>query len=122
MKVLVEIRDDLMAAVLGLSSSSGNTVDEVLNNLLAVALDQPEAEAVDLAHAVQVTLKAVEKVPFGDTFLVEDVIPNDLWHLMTTGDRKSFGKAFRKQVDLAGLAEWVSRNSGNKAVYRRSLK
>ncbi|MDD2004067.1 DUF1413 domain-containing protein [Pseudomonas putida] len=122
MKVLVEIRDDLMAAVLGLSSSSGNTVDEVLNNLLAVALDQPEAEAVDLAHAVQVTLKAVEKVPFGDTFLVEDVIPNDLWNLMTTGDRKSFGKAFRKQVDLAGLAEWVSRNSGNKAVYRRSLK
>jgi len=63
----------------------------------------------------------VEQVPFGETFLVEDVIPNDLWQLMTTGDRKSFGKAFRKQVDLAGLAVWVSRNSGNKAVYRRSL-
>ena len=121
MKVTVEIRDDLLAALLDRSSSSNSTAEDVLNGLLAAALDQPEAESVDLVNAIQVTLKAVEKVPHGETFLVEDVIPNDIWQSMTTGDRKSFGKTFRKQVDQAGLATWVTRNSGNKAIYRRSI-
>ncbi|MCK6250518.1 MULTISPECIES: DUF1413 domain-containing protein [Pseudomonas] len=121
MKITVEIRDDLLAALLDRSSSSNSTAEDVLNGLLAAALDQPEAESVDLVNAIQVTLKAVEKVPHGETFLVEDVIPNDIWQSMTTGDRKSFGKTFRKQVDQAGLATWVTRNSGNKAIYRRSI-
>ena len=121
MKVTVEIRDDLLAALLDRSSSSNSTAEDVLNGLLAAALDQPEVESVDLGNAIQVTLKAVEKVPHGETFLVEDVIPNDIWQSMTTGDRKSFGKTFRKQVDQAGLATWVTRNSGNKAIYRRSI-
>ena len=121
MKVTVEIRDDLLAALLDRSSSSNSTAEDVLNGLLAAALDQPEVESVDLVNAIQVTLKAVEKVPHGETFLVEDVIPNDIWQSMTTGDRKSFGKTFRKQVDQAGLATWVTRNSGNKAIYRRSI-
>jgi hypothetical protein len=120
MKVTVEIRDDLLAALLDRSSSTNSTADEVLNGLLAAALDQPEAEAVDLVQAIQLTLQAVEKVPHGETFLVEDVIPTETWQSMTTGDRKSFGKTFRKQVAQAGLAEWVTRNSGNKAIYRRS--
>lgn len=120
MMVTVEIRDDLLAALLDRSSSSNSTTEDVLNGLLAAALDQPEVESVDLVHAIQVTLRAVEKVPHGETFLVEDVIPNDIWKSMTTGDRKSFGKTFRKQVDHAGLASWVTRNSGNKAIYRRS--
>ena len=121
MKITVEIRDDLLAALLDRSSSSNSTAEDGLNGLLADALDQPEAESVDLVNAIQVTLKAVEKVPHGETFLVEDVIPNDIWQSMTTGDRKSFGKTFRKQVDQAGLATWVTRNSGNKAIYRRSI-
>lgn len=121
MKVTVEIRDDLLAALLDRSSSTNSTAEEVLNGLLAAALDQPEVESVDLVHAIQVTLKAVEQVPLGETFLVEDVIPNDIWQSMTTGDRKSFGKTFRKQVSQAGLATWVTRNSGNKAIYRRSI-
>ena len=121
MKITVEIRDDLLAALLDRCSSSNSTAEDVLNGLLAAALDQPEAESVDLVNAIQVTLKAVEKVPHGETFLVEDVIPNDIWQSMTTGDRKSFGKTFRKQVDQAGLATWVTRNSGNKAIYRRSI-
>ena len=121
MKITVEIRDDLLAALLDRSSSSNSTAEDVLNGLLAAALDQPEVESVDLVNAIQVTLKAVEKVPHGETFLVEDVIPNDIWQSMTTGDRKSFGKTFRKQVDQAGLATWVTRNSGNKAIYRRSI-
>ncbi|MFJ2689188.1 DUF1413 domain-containing protein [Pseudomonas sp. NPDC087336] len=120
MKVTVEIRDDLLAALLDRSSSTNSTADEVLNGLLATALDQPEAESVDLVQAIQLTLQAVEKVPHGETFLVEEVIPTETWQLMTTGDRKSFGKTFRKQVVQAGLAEWVTRNSGNKAIYRRS--
>lgn len=121
MKVTVEIRDDLLAALLDRSSSSNSTAEDVLNGLLAAALDQPEVESVDLVNAIQVTLKAVEKVPHGETFLVEDVIPNDIWQSMTTGDRKSFGKTFRKQVVQAGLAAWITRNSGNKAIYRRSI-
>ena len=70
MKITVEIRDDLLAALLDRSSSSNSTAEDVLNGLLAAALDQPEAESVDLVNAIQVTLKAVEKVPHGETFLV----------------------------------------------------
>jgi hypothetical protein len=119
MKVTFEIRDDLLAALLDRSSSTNITTEEVLNSLLAAALDQPEAEAVDLVHAVRVTLSEVTKVAHGETFLVEDVIPADIWQSMASGDRKSFGKTFRKQAAQSGLAEWVSRNSGNKAIYRR---
>ena len=119
MKVMIEVRDDLLAALLDRSSSTNTTTEEVLNSLLAAALDQPETEAVDLVHAVQVTLTEVAKVVHGEEFLVEDVIPAEIWQSMTSGDRKSFGKTFRKQAAQSGLAEWVSRNSGNKAVYRR---
>ncbi len=118
MKVTFEIRDDLLAALLD-RSSTNITAEEVLNSLLAAALDQPEAEAFDLVHAVQVTLSEVAKVAHGETFLVEEVIPTDIWQSMASGDRKSFGKTFRKQAAQSGLAEWVSRNSGNKAIYRR---
>ena len=52
MKITVEIRDDLLAALLDRSSSSNSTAEDVLNGLLAAALDQPEAESVDLVNAI----------------------------------------------------------------------
>lgn len=119
MKITVEIRDDILVALLDRSSATNVSTEELLNSLLASALDQPEPEAVDLLQAIQSTLDAVRKVPAGETFLVEDVIPPEYWQAMTTGDRKSFGKSFRKQVEEAELAAWDYRNSGNKAVYRR---
>lgn len=119
MKVTFEVRDDLLAALLDRSGSTNATPEEILNSLLAAALDQPEAEAVDLVHAVQATLNEVAKLTPEEKFLVEDVIPADIWQSMTSGDRKSFGKTFRKQAAQSGLAEWVTRNSGNKAIYRR---
>lgn len=119
MKITFEVRDDLLAALLDRSGSTNATPEELLNSFLAAALDQPEAEAVDLVHAVQATLNEVAKLTPEETFLVEDVIPADIWQSMTSGDRKSFGKTFRKQAAQSGLAEWITRNSGNKAIYRR---
>lgn len=119
MKVTVDIHDTLLAALLERSSATNATAEEVLNSLLAAALEQPEHEAVDLAQAILSTFEVVRKIPVGDSFLVEDVIPADLWQAMSPGVRKSFGKSFRKQVEEAGLALWESRTSGNKAVYRR---
>ncbi|WP_165840764.1 DUF1413 domain-containing protein [Pseudomonas sp. SDI] len=119
MKVTLEIQDNILGALIERSSATGVSTEDMLNSLLAKALEQPVHESVDLDLAIDSALVGVRMVPFGTTFLVEDIMPTGLWQTMSPGDRKSFGKNFRKRVEEAKLAVWDSRTSGNKAVYRR---
>jgi hypothetical protein len=118
MIVQIEIRDDVLAALLARSLENGSSVDELVDELLRDSLEQPIPEGVDLARVLEATLEFVRTLQPDYQFTLEDVIAEQDWDAMTSGDRKSFGKLFRKQSESLGLAEWVRRSSGNKAIYR----
>lgn len=118
MIVQIELKDDILAALLGRSLESGITVDELIDELLRESLEQPMPESVDLARILEASLDYVRALQPDFQFTLEDVIAQPDWDAMSSGDRKSFGKLFRKQAESLGLAEWVRRSSGNKAIYR----
>jgi hypothetical protein len=119
MIISVDLKDGLLAALLERSGSVNSTPEELINSLLASALGQPEADTIDHGRVINDALAEVRKLPSGEEFALEKVIHPDTWQLMSTGDRKSFGKAFRKQAEGSGLAEWSYRNGSNKAIYIR---
>jgi hypothetical protein len=121
MIVTLDIKDEVLAALLERSSSTSSTVEELLNTLLASALDQPMTETVDHQQVIKLALTKVQRLPAGQEFTLDDVIDQDAWQIMSTGDRKSLGKAFRKQAEASGLAAWSYRNSSNKAIYTRQI-
>lgn len=118
MIVQLEIRDNVLAALLARSLESGSSVDDLVDELLRDSLEQPIPESVDLARILEASLDYVRALQPDFQFTLEDVIAQPDWDAMRTGDRKSFGKLFRKQAESLGLAEWVRRSSGNKAIYR----
>ena len=119
MIVSIDIKEGVLAALLERSSSVNSTPEELINNLLASALGQPEAETINHEQVIKDALTKVRELPAALEFTLEDVIDADSWQLMSTGDRKSFGKAFRKQAESSGLAAWSYRNGSNKAIYIR---
>jgi hypothetical protein len=120
MNVNIEIKNDLLATILARSAETNNSVENLLDELLREALEQPSAPSVDVAEVIQACLEKVRQLEVGEAFTLDDVIPPLAWDSMSTGDRKSFGKRFRKEAQNAGLAEWETRNSANKAIYKRS--
>lgn len=119
MIITIDLKDGVLAELLERSSSSNITPEEMLNNLLISALGQPETETVDHPEVIKKALTKVEKFSPQREFTLDDVMDAEAWQRMSTGERKSFGKAFRKQVEASGLAEWSHRNSSNKAIYTR---
>lgn len=121
MMITLEFRNDLLAALLERSKAANSNPDELINTLLASALGQPapEVQSVDPEEVVKLALGKVRELPANQEFTLDDVIDQATWHKMSTGDRKSLGKGFRKQAEASGLAKWADRNSSNKAIYIR---
>lgn len=120
MNINIEIKNDILAALLSRSAETNNSVEAVLDELLREALEQPSFVGVVVADVLEACLKKVRKLKVGEMFTLDDVISPQAWDAMSSGDRKSFGKRFRKEAESAGLAEWETRNSANKAIYKRS--
>lgn len=120
MNINIEVKNDILAALLSRSAETNSSVETVLDELLREALEQPSFVGVVVVDVLEACLKKVRQFKVGEIFTLDDVIPPQTWGSMSTGDRKSFGKRFRKEAESAGLAEWVTRNSANKAIYKRS--
>lgn len=120
MNINIEIKNDILAALLSRSAETNSSVETVLDELLREALEQPSFVGVVVADVLEACLKKVRQLKVGERFTLDDVISPQTWDSMSTGDRKSFGKRFRKEAESAGLAEWETRNSANKAIYKRS--
>lgn len=120
MNINIEIKNDVLAALLSRSAETNNSVETVLDELLREALEQPTFVGVVVADVLEACLEKVRQLKVGEMFTLDDVISHQMWDSMSTGDRKSFGKRFRKEAESAGLAEWETRNSANKAIYKRS--
>ncbi|MBC3271917.1 DUF1413 domain-containing protein [Pseudomonas sp. SWRI81] len=118
MIVSLDIKNDVLTALLARSRDTGSSVEDVMDELLREALEQPQIESIDIAEILAESLASVRKMNPDTEFTLEDVVSKESWMAMSTGDRKSFGKLFRKETENSELAEWMRRSSGNKAIYR----
>lgn len=118
MIITVELKDDVLAALLTRSLETSRSVEVLLDEILREAFEHPPADSIEVDQIVNESLAAVRDWP-SDEFILEDVVSAESWTALSTGDRKSFGKRFRKKAEASKIAEWVRRTSGNKAVYRK---
>lgn len=118
MNVSFEMKNDILAALLARSRENGSSIEDVIDELLREALEQPQVESVNVSKILAESLANVRNMHPDTEFTLEDVVSKESWEAMSGGDRKSFGKLFRKETESSELAEWKRRSSGNKAIYR----
>ena len=77
---------------------------------------RPPAKVEDL---IAETLVRVNAIAAGKELFLPDVLTDTAWQTLTSGERKGFGKMFRKVVerDAQPIAKQVRRASNNLAVY-----
>ncbi|WP_137175937.1 DUF1413 domain-containing protein [Massilia sp. HP4] len=124
MKVSIELDDALLARALSNCVERKVEFEAFIAAAIREALDDPEvsdAEDVDITGAVARTVAFASELAPGSEFHIDDVCPPSDWTALNSGERKIFGKAFRKAVEgsLPAVAVHVGRTSGNKAIYRR---
>lgn len=119
MQVTIQIQDDLLAVLLARAHEASATVESFLDETLREALDQPVAESTIVDGLLLSAIEGVQKVEAGAEFSIDDVLEEEQWNSMTNGERKSLGRRFRKEAEGAGIAEWLRRSTGNKAIYKK---
>lgn len=117
MLVNIQIKEDLLFALLTQARKNGSTVEVAIDDILREALDDPDLESKSLGAFLHVAIRGVEAIEKMAEFSLDDVLGNEDWNRLSGGDRKSLGRSFRKEVERLGIAVWLRRNSANKAIY-----
>lgn len=117
MLVNIQIKEDLLFALLTQARKNGSTVEVAIDDILREALDDPDLESKSLGTFLDVAIRGVEAIEKMAEFSLDDVLGNEDWNRLSSGDRKSLGRSFRKEVERLGIAVWLRRNSANKAIY-----
>ncbi|VVP47465.1 hypothetical protein PS850_05227 [Pseudomonas fluorescens] len=119
MLVTIQIQDDLLSTLLTQAQEVGSSVESFIEETLREALDQPVAENTLVEGLLILAIQGVAKIKAKAEFSLDDVLGEGDWNLMTGGERKSLGRRFRKEAEGSGIAKWLRRNSGNKAIYQK---
>lgn len=124
MKVFIEFDDALLAKVLNECVDRKMGFEEFVIGAIRDALDEPDdssARDFDITGIVTRSVERASALASDSTFHIDRVCPSDEWNTLNAGERKIFGKAFRKAVEgsTPQIAVHVGRTSGNKAIYRR---
>jgi hypothetical protein len=125
--IFIEIGESLLLGALLSSQGRGITldifIDEALNAALVPASSNPMSaqKETTVDDMIASALDCVRSKEVGSEFMLEDLCPDDDWQTLSTGNRKSLGKKFRKAVVemKEPIAEYVRRTSSNKAVYKK---
>ncbi|KKN97477.1 hypothetical protein LCGC14_0155960 [marine sediment metagenome] len=117
MQIQINMQDDLVAALTARAVETNTTTEALIDELLREALHQPIAESTLVDNVLVAAVEGISLIESGKQFSLDDVIDQESWDGMTGGERKSLGKRFRKLVESQGIANWVDRTSGNKAIY-----
>lgn len=120
MLVTIQIQDDLLSTLLTHAQEAGSSVESFIEETLREALSQPAAENTVVEGLLLAAIEGVAQIKSNAEFSLDDVIDAGDWDLMTGGERKSLGRRFRKEAEGSGIAKWLRRNSGNKAIYQKS--
>lgn len=117
MLVNIQIKEDLLLALLTQARKNGSTVEVVIDEILRDALDDPDLESKSLGAFLALAIDGVDAIENMAEFSLDDVLGYEEWNRLSGGDRKSLGRSFRKEVERLGIAVWLRRNSANKAIY-----
>jgi len=124
-KIMLEIEDLVLLRALTESAKQQTSLAVFITHVLKAALESPNPVSPPLPNKVEdliaATLVRVHAIAAGKEFLLSDVFADAAWQTLTGGERKSFGKNFRKAVESNSppLAKYVRRASNNLAVYVR---
>ena len=120
-KLIMDIETAVIGGLATECEKQGITIDAYANQLLKAALLGPHAPPtttnIDIGELLNQAVARTKKLPIGREFNLEDLFSNDEWDALQSGERKSFGRRFKKAV--AHLADHIGRTSGNKAIYKR---
>jgi hypothetical protein len=124
-KLIIEIDDSLLSKALMESQEQEVSLDTFINEALTAALAEPIAQprkTVSIDTILQNAVEQAKSLKVGTKFLLADICSFEDWESLSSGERKSLGKGFRKTVEGSEpqIAEHVGRTSGNKAIYRRA--
>lgn len=117
MQVTFDIQDDLLAALLAKAQEANLQANGCLEEILREALNQPVAVSTAVEVALQAAMSGATALCTGSEFSLDEVLPDGQWAAMSAGERKSLGRRFRKEAESQRIAEWLRRNSANKAIY-----
>lgn len=117
MLISIQIKDDLLRALLTHAEKNGSTAEVAIDDLLREALDDPDLESKSLGAFLHEAIRGVDAIEKMAEFSFDDVLCSEDWNRLSGGDRKSLGRSFRKEVERLGIAVWLRRNSANKAIY-----
>lgn len=119
MLVNIQIKEDLLLALLTQARKNGSTVEAAIDDILREALDDPDLENQSLGAFLHEAIRGVETIEKDAEFSFDDVLGDANWNRLSGGERKSLGRSFRKEVERLGIAAWLRRNSANKAIYMK---
>ncbi|KTB69972.1 MULTISPECIES: DUF1413 domain-containing protein [Pseudomonas] len=117
MLVNIQIKDDLLRALLNQAHKNDSTPEGLLDEILRQELDDPDLESKSLNAFLQEAIRGAGAIEKMTEFSFDDVLGREDWNRLSGGDRKSLGRSFRKEVERLGIAVWLRRNSANKAIY-----
>ena len=124
MKTFFEFDDALLAKALSECVERKIDFEAFVEGAIRDALDEPDendARDLDLTGIVARAVDQARSLAPESTFHTDSVCLPDDWKALNAGERKIFGKAFRKAVEgsTPQIAIHVGRTSGNKAIYKR---
>lgn len=124
-KLIVEIDDALLSRALIESQDQEISLDTFISESLKTTLESsspiPIRKTVNIEDVIASAVKQVRTREINSEFLLIDLCSNEDWEALSSGERKSLGKGFRKEVEnmQPPIAKYIRRTSSNKAVYKR---
>jgi len=119
--ISITLADSVLVAALNEAIGMKSSLDFFIEGAITAAISNPTVHVrrtVSLEKILDDALTAAHKIPPGERFLLKDLCGNS-WATITTGERKIFGKLFRKSVETLLIAELVEKTSSNQAIYKR---
>jgi hypothetical protein len=121
--IVLDLDDSILSKALIESQEQECSLAEYITDVIAAALELPAIKkpVINVSELIDAALEKAATKPIGAEFMLIDVCPDDVWAKLSGGDRKSFGKGFRRVAEsqTPPLIAFDRRTTGNKAVYKR---
>ena len=124
-KIVLEINEALLSKALISSQEQGMDLNtflcEALDTAIVSKAPEPESLVLTTDDLIAKVVDRARTKEVGVEFMLVDLCTTDEWESLSSGERKSFGKSFRRAVEdvTPPVAKYVRRTSSNKAVYER---
>jgi len=124
-KVLVDIDDGVLMGALAESQDQQLILDKYVEQVLRRAQAEDTGTppvAVDIGAVIEDACQKAQALTQRERFHLTDLIGEDLWQAIDTGERRAMGKIFRARMEQSEpkIAHHVGRTSANLAIYERA--